>query len=186
MLRKIIPRLLIIIFLISTLTLYKSLRKKTYPSSIPVVSKEIKNVKLPEAILKNFKLQQIKKSTQENWSLIAQEGKIFYSTKNVECKHLKCSYNKNNKLIAILNANKGLVDQDKKEAFLQGDVFGNINDLNFQGKNIRYDFEKHTMQTNEKTILNHPKFKFICNSSFAKIKENEIFMNGKVETEIYL
>ena len=104
----------------------------------------------------------------------------------VECLNLKCSFNKSDKFIAILNAKKGIVDQDKKEAFLQGEVFGNINELNFKGKNIKYDFEKHTIKTNEKTVLGHPMFKFISNSSLINIKKNEILMNGKIETEIYL
>lgn len=186
-----IPKLTFLVALtcFASFFIYKTFYKEQLPEkkiSTTIDIKKEHNIKEPEVILNNFKLQQVNKDKKENWILTATNGKIFHYSNQVECENLKCIFTKDNKIIANLNSKNGFVDQDKKEANLLGDVFGNFHDLQIKGKNIQYDFENHIIKTKDKTFYKHPRFTMLTNSSITDVKKNRITIENGIETEFYL
>jgi len=140
----------------------------------------------PEAIFKNFQLKQIGQDPKNLWVLKAEEGRLFHSSGKVECNNIECRLTNDNKQIAVLNSVKGFVDQNKKNVFLQGPVHGNFNGMQFEGKDINYNFSTHKLFTNSKMTYKHPFFQLCANKSLANLKTNKIEMTGGIQSNFFL
>jgi len=171
---------------IAIFVLYKSFKAlgetnfKTKSSSIN------QQTPFPETIFKNFQLKQIGQNSRETWLLFAKEGKLFHTTGQVECNDIECNLMSDNKKIATLNSIKGFVDQNQKNVFLKGPAFGHFNEMQFEGKDINYNFSNHKLYSNSKTTYKHPLFEFCANKSWADFKKNKIEMTGNIQCKLFL
>jgi LPS export ABC transporter protein LptC len=138
----------------------------------------------PQIKIQNFSMQEIDQNKSDIWTLNSREGHIFKTSNQIECFDVVCKLIRNNQLIAQLKSCQSLLDRNKKNIFMFGEVKGNFKNLNIFGFDFSYNFSTQLIKTDKMATITYPRLKVMSNQSFVDLRNNKIEMSGGIKTEI--
>ncbi len=148
------------------------------------LTKKQKTINVPEIIVQNFNIKEISQDKKDLWVLTSKEGKIFKKLNQIECIDTVCFLREDDQEIALLKAEKSILDQNSKSLFLYGPVSGNFRELKLYGQNLKYNISDHTIRTQNQLTYWYLNFKLDAQETVLNLKENKIEMKNGVKTEI--
>ena len=133
--------------------------------------------------IKNITLREYEKKKGYELVVTAQESRLHSSSDLVECKGVTGSIVRHGERVAVVSAEKSVIDRSAHNIFFKGNIHGMFKDLEMQGADIAYDFATHMVTTDHTMIYTHPLFSLSAQQSAVNVHAQKIRLSKGVHSE---
>lgn len=133
--------------------------------------------------IKNITLREYEKKKGYELVVTAQESRLHSSSDLVECKGVTGSIVRHGERVAIMSAEKSVIDRSAHHILFKGNVHGMFKDLEMCGADIAYDFATHMVTSDRVMTYTHPLFLLSAQQSAVNVHAQKIRLSKGVRSE---
>jgi hypothetical protein len=133
--------------------------------------------------IKNITLREYEKKKGYELVVTAQESRLHSSSDLVECKGVTGSIVRHGERVAIMSAEKSVIDRSAHHILFKGSVHGMFKDLKMYGADIAYDFATHMVTSDRAMTYTHPLFLLSAQQSAVNVHAQKIRLSKGVRSE---
>lgn len=155
--------------------------KNEVPQELP---SDATNTSTASAVtIKNITLREYEKKKGYELVVTAQESRLRSSSDLVECKGVTGSIVRHGERVAVMSAEKSVIDRSAHHILFKGNVHGVFKDLEMCGADIAYDFATHMVTSDRAMTYIHPSFLLSAQQSAVNVHAQKIRLSKGVRSE---
>jgi hypothetical protein len=161
-------------------------QQKSVLENIPTQTSTVPVPPRPAIVIKNITLREVEKKKGYELVVTAQESKLHTTSDVVECSGVSGSILQHGDCVAMMRAEKSLIDRLAHHVVFTGQVSGFFKELDMSGSDICYNFSTQMVSTDKTITYTHPQFLLAAHKSVMDIGRQKISLSKGVRSEFFM
>jgi hypothetical protein len=156
---------------------------KQLPCATMVQSMDTTGTSTRSAVtVKNITLREYEKKKGYELVVTAQESLLLPSSDVIECRGVTGSIIRQGSRVALVSAEKSVINRALHEVMFHGAVQGSFKDIFMSGADIVYNFATQKVRTDRAITYTHPLFQMTACQSRVDVQSQKIVLSKGVST----